>query len=146
MDDQQFDRFAQIVAATQTRRGALRLVLAAAVGAVVPVVATTEVEAGGGRKKKKKGNRNKGGDSDGGTSGPEKSLRESCTPGTDTCSGGLQCDTPTTRHTCSSTVAGVSKWCCVPQGGSCSECDCCGDNYCEFDNNNKPHCVPNPEG
>jgi hypothetical protein len=150
MDHQHFDRFAQIVATAQTRRGALRLLLAAAAGAVVPVLAATEAHAGGNggrkKKKKKKGDGAKGSDPVDSPTGTAKQLRETCTPGTDTCANNLQCSTPTTRHTCSSTVQGKSTWCCVPPGGSCTECDCCGDNYCEFDNNNKPHCVPNPEG
>jgi hypothetical protein len=78
--------------------------------------------------------------------GVSKGLREICTPGADICRAPYQCDAPTTRHTCSSTVAGVSAWCCVPPGGSCTECDCCGNYYCAYDDNNVASCQPNPEG
>ena len=97
---------------------------------------------------KKKGGKGKGGKGTGsgtGTTGSVRTLREICTPGHDTCSQGLQCGAPTTRHTCSSTVEGVEAWCCVPPGGQCSECDCCGNYYCSYDDNNVGHCVPNPE-
>jgi hypothetical protein len=73
-------------------------------------------------------------------------LREMCVPGLDVCAAPYQCDAPTTRHTCSGTVAGVSAWCCVPPGGNCTECDCCGNYYCAFDDNNVATCQPNPEG
>ena len=73
-------------------------------------------------------------------------LREICVPGLDVCASPYQCDVPTTRHTCSSTVAGVSAWCCVPPSGGCTECDCCGNYYCAFDDNNVASCQPNPEG
>ena len=83
----------------------------------------------------------------GGTGGgPKKSLREICEPQVDVCRGNLQCGTPTTRHTCSSTVDGVEAWCCVPPGGACTECDCCGNYYCAYDDDNNPTCQPNPEG
>lgn len=78
--------------------------------------------------------------------GPNKGLRELCSLGVDTCSAPWICSTPTTRHTCSGTVAGVSTWCCVPPGGACTECDCCGDYYCAYDGDNIPACQPNPEG
>ncbi len=119
-----------------TRRGAVR-VLAAALGLGGLAVLRPD-ETGAKRKGKRKKKKNRGG-------GASKGLRQSCTPGQNACRAGLRCDTPTTRHTCSSTVQGVSTWCCVPPGGSCTECDCCGNNYCAYDNNNQPHCVPNPE-
>ena len=78
--------------------------------------------------------------------GTSKGLREVCTPGVDICAAPWQCSAPTTRHTCSGTVFGVSTWCCVPPGGSCTECDCCGNYYCAYDDNNIPTCQPNPEG
>jgi hypothetical protein len=87
-----------------------------------------------------------GGDEAAPLPGPNKGLREICTPGVDICSAPWQCDAPTTRHTCSGTVLGVSAWCCVPPGGWCTECDCCGDYYCAYDDNNVPSCQPNPEG
>jgi hypothetical protein len=90
---------------------------------------------------------NPGGGGGGGGGGNALPLRTTCTPGTDTCAAGLQCDRPTDRHTCSSTVAGISDWCCIPPGGACSdECGCCGDFYCHFDNNNQGRCICNPEG
>jgi hypothetical protein len=137
MDNTTFDRLTSHFAAAGTRRGVLRYFAATALG-VGSLAALHPGETVARRKHKKhKGT---------GGSGSSKGLRAICTPGQDTCSNGLQCSTPTTRHTCSSTVQGVSNWCCVPQGGSCGECDCCGDYYCEFDDNNQPHCVPNPEG
>jgi hypothetical protein len=135
VDTTKFDRLTSQFAEADTRRGVLRFFAATALGVgSLAVLHQNETDARRRRKKHKTG------------SGPTKGLRETCSAGQDTCSGGLQCSTPTTRHTCSSTVQGVSTWCCVPPGGSCTECDCCGDNYCEFDDNNQPHCVPNPEG
>jgi hypothetical protein len=78
--------------------------------------------------------------------GTGKGLGQICNPATDVCRSPYQCDQPTTRHTCSDTVAGISTWCCAPPGGSCTECDCCGDYYCQLDNHNQGVCVPNPEG
>jgi hypothetical protein len=134
METRQFDHLVSGLAETGTRRGMLRF-LAAAVGtaAAVPLLAESG-EARRKRRRKKKA-----------VAGGGKALREICTPGQTTCAKGLQCGAPTTRHTCSSTVEGVESWCCVPPGGRCSECDCCGDYYCEYDDNNTPTCQPNPE-
>lgn len=131
METKQFDQLVSGLARHGTRRGMLRY-LAAAVGAGVafPLV----VEDGDARRRRR---RKKGG---GGLA-----LREICTPRRSTCAKGLKCSSPTTRHSCSSTVEGVDSWCCVPPGGRCTECDCCGDYYCEFDDNNNPTCQPNPE-
>jgi hypothetical protein len=52
MESQQFDRIAQTLTETRTRRGALRLLAAAAFGAAIPVVASGDVDA---KKRKKKG-------------------------------------------------------------------------------------------
>lgn len=71
----------------------------------------------------------------------KKGLRKRCS-GKNSCKGSLTCGKPTTRHTCSSTVDGVKKWCCVKPGGKCSECDCCGNYYC----GGEGACIPNPEG
>ncbi len=136
MEMDRFDQITSCFAAMRSRRGALVLLVAALSGGEL---LTVEHDAEARRKKKKKKKKNRGG-------GTRKGLRQSCTPGQNTCSAGLRCDTPTTRHTCSSTVQGVSTWCCVPPGGSCTECDCCGDYYCAFDDNNNPTCQPNPEG
>ena len=103
--------------------------MATMVGGTLGLLGLSQTEAGHRHKKRK-----------------PKKLHQICSPGKDRCSSGLKCSTPTTRHTCSDTVQGVGNWCCVPPGGSCKECDCCGNNYCEFDDNNQPHCVPNPEG
>jgi hypothetical protein len=135
METNRFDRITTCFAAASTRRGAVAVLAALGLGSL----AGLRQDATEARRKHKKHKR-------GGSSGPTKGLREICTPGVDTCSSGLQCSSPTTRHTCSDTVQGVSTWCCVPPGGSCTECDCCGNYYCEFDDNNQPHCVPNPEG
>jgi hypothetical protein len=137
MEHEKFDRLISRVAESGTRRGALRFLAATALGVGGLSVLHQDETVARRKRKKHKGT---------GGSSPTKRLSETCTPGQDTCSAGLQCSTPTTRHTCSSTVQGVSNWCCVPPGGSCSECDCCGDYYCEFDDNNNPTCVPNPEG
>jgi len=127
MDSERFDRLSQVLASGATRRSTLGVLAALGVaGGSGPI---TEAR----RKKKRRKKKSLG-------------LKARCTPGKSKCKSGLTCDVPTTRHTCSDTVMGVDEWCCVPPGGSCSECDCCGDYYCEFDDNNEPHCVPNPEG
>jgi hypothetical protein len=131
MDDR-FTVFTRSLATGGSRRYTLGIMLSAALGAL----GLAEVSARNRHHRKRKKHKHI----------KPKHLREVCSPGKDKCSDGLKCDSPTTRHTCSSTVQGVSTWCCVPPGGSCTECDCCGDNYCEFDDNNQPHCVPNPEG
>ena len=162
MDTTRFDRITSTFAQSHSRRGALRLLAAATLGAGgLSVLATDEGQAKKRRKGKGKGKGNDvviTPDPSGGTGtvapepigstgagGSVRALRQICTPGNDTCSSGLQCDAPTSRHTCSSTVKGIASWCCVPPGGECSECDCCGNNYCSYDDNNVGHCVPNPE-
>jgi hypothetical protein len=145
METHHFDHCVSRFAAADTRRGALRFLAAATLG-LGSLAAVRQEDTEARRKRRHKKHKGGGGGNGGGSTGPTKGLREICTPGVDTCSSGLNCETPTTRHTCSSTVEGVSTWCCVPPGGSCSECDCCGDYYCAFDDNNQPHCVPNPEG
>jgi hypothetical protein len=147
MNSRHFDTIVQSLELS-SRRAVFTALARGALGMLLAGAASGAVSAGGGRRNKKK-KKNKENDQTGSpppSAGPSKGLRETCVPGQDTCSAGLQCSTPTTRHTCSSTVQGVSAWCCVPPGGSCTECDCCGDNYCEFDDNNRPRCVPNPEG
>lgn len=144
MDQHRFDRFTAAIA-TSSRRQALRLLGVAALGATaLPLIGSETAEAR--RKHKHHKHHGGGGTGGGGGGGGGLGLQEICDPATDTCAKGLTCDSPTTRHTCSSTVEGVDTWCCVPPGGSCTECDCCGNFYCEFDDNNQPHCVPNPEG
>jgi hypothetical protein len=153
MEHQRFDRLTTAFASS-TRREALRLFGIAAFGAAaLPLLGGEPAEARRRKKHKHNGGGGGGGTGGGGGNGGGgggggggKGLQEICDPNTDTCASGLRCDTPTTRHTCSSTVEGVDTWCCVPPGGSCTECDCCGDFYCEFDDNNEPHCRPNPEG
>jgi hypothetical protein len=158
MESTRFDQITSTFAQTRTRRSALGLLGMAALGASgLELLVADEGEARRRRKKKNKhknqgsgtGTGSGGGTSGGGgnsTNGNAKGLHDICIPGQDTCSAGLQCGAPTTRHTCSSTVEGVDAWCCVPPGGRCSECDCCGDYYCAYDDNNVPMCVPNPEG
>lgn len=58
MDGQQFDRLAGLVTAARTRRGAIRLFMAATVGTVVPALAATDVD--GKKKRRKKSRRNQG--------------------------------------------------------------------------------------
>jgi hypothetical protein len=144
-----FDEITSTLSQTSTRRGALRFLAAAAFGAgSLALLGQDETDARrrGGRKGGR-GRRGRGGGKSGGSGTVTlKSARQICTPGQDTCAGGLQCAAPTTRHSCSSTVEGVNAWCCLPQGAVCStECDCCGNTYCSYDNNNVGHCVPNPE-
>lgn len=174
MDSHRFDEVTSSFAQTRTRRDALRLFGLAAFGASgISLALTNTGEARKRRKRRRKngikhgsgsGNGTGGGNQDGtgggdgsgggnqhGTGGnqssPTKQLREICSPAADTCAAGLQCGTPTTRHTCSSSIPGKeSHWCCVPPGGRCTECDCCGNYYCAYDDNNVPMCVPNPEG
>lgn len=143
MDTQRFDSLTSNFAATSSRRQALRFLAAAAFGAGSLAIARHD-DASAKRKGGKKHKRPyQGGGSQ--PAQPGKGLREICIPGQDVCGAGLQCGSPTTRHTCSSTVEGVDAWCCVPPGGRCSECDCCGNYYCAYDDNNNPTCVPNPE-
>lgn len=151
MDSERFDALTRIVGAGSTRRVfGLGLGLLG-VGAAVPLLAPLDaVEAKKGKKKKrkkKKKKNNSNGPGGGGTGTPAnpKVLRQTCTPGKDTCSAGLQCDVPTTDHRCSSTVEGVSAWCCVPPGGTCPDnnCECCGNHQCSFlGMNTFATCVP----
>ena len=141
MENTRFDRLTSSLANTEGRRGVLRVIAAVTIGAgSLSVLHQDDASARRRRHKKHKGH-------GGGSSGPTKSLRQICTPGVDTCSDGLRCDTPTTRHTCSSTVEGVNTWCCVPPNAVCSgECDCCSNHYCSFENGSTGFCIPNPEG
>jgi hypothetical protein len=127
MDSSRFDRLSKVLACGGTRRSALGTLAATALGISAPLLAGHEADA----KRKKKHHKKKG-----------KPLGAICTPGKDKCKKGLKCDSPTTRHTCDSTVDDIDTWCCVPPGGKCTECDCCGDFYCGNDST----CVPNPEG
>jgi hypothetical protein len=136
MDTARFDRLISTFAEVSTRRGAVRVL--AAIGLTGLTVLRPDETGAKQKGRRKKKNKHRG--------DATKGLRQSCTPGQTSCRAGLRCDEPTTRHTCSSTVDGIDNWCCVPPGGSCTECDCCGDYYCAFDDNNNPTCVPNPEG
>lgn len=140
MDRHHFDRLTVNIARSETRREALRRLGITALGLGGIALLADPVAARRRRRRKKK--RRGGGGGGGGLD-----LMEICEPGKDTCRAGLRCDTPTTRHTCSSTVEGVDAWCCVPPGGPCTECECCGDFYCDFgDANPDGACRPNPEG
>ena len=171
MESQRFDRIVSSLAETGNRRRVLG-VLAASVGiGSLPLLRPDAAEASefclngqtvSANKKKKKKKLKKQGATEGAcptspppsppTSPPppptpNRSLRQDCMPGLDVCTAGLMCSTPTTRHTCSSTVEGHTNWCCVPPGGRPEgECDCCGDYYRGFDDDNNPMCIPNPEG
>jgi hypothetical protein len=151
LDTERFDSLTSSFAGTSTRRGALRFLAAAALGAgSLALISQDDTDA---RRKRKKGKSKRHqivASTPALPASPTptrtgKALRQICIPGQDTCATGLQCGTPTTRHTCSSTVGDVDAWCCVPPGGRCTECDCCGDYYCSYDDNNVPMCVPNPE-
>ncbi|MCA9879749.1 MAG: hypothetical protein KC442_18275, partial [Thermomicrobiales bacterium] len=145
MDGSRFDRLAGRLAEPGSRRGVFSLlgVSALLAGGLVATDADARHRKRRQRRRKNKGNKgggNNGGGNNGG--GAQLALRATCTPGQSTCASGLRCDSPTTRHSCSSTIAGIDAWCCVPPGGPCTECDCCGDNYCNGDG----VCVTNPEG
>ncbi|MFN8663495.1 MAG: hypothetical protein U0075_16510 [Thermomicrobiales bacterium] len=136
MDGSRFDSLISRLTEPGSRRRALGVLGISALVAGGLEISSPDVEARRRRRKKhRKGNKGGGG-------GTPLQLRDVCVPGQSTCASGLQCDSPTTRHTCSSTVEGVDAWCCVPPGGSCTECDCCGDFYCGGDGT----CIPNPEG
>ena len=137
MESNRFDRLASSLTNTESRREVLRVLAAVTIGAGNLSVLRQD-DAAARRRRHNKHKR--------GQAGPTRSLRQICTPGTDTCSDGLGCDTPTTRHTCSSTVEGVNTWCCVPPNAVCSgECDCCSNHYCSFENGSTGFCIPNPE-
>jgi hypothetical protein len=136
MEWHQFDALAARIAWGGTRREVLqRLGLAAlGIGSLSLVGSAADAR----RRKKHKKRRGDGGGNLG--------LFAICDPANDACQAGLKCDSPTTRHTCSSTVEGVDTWCCVPPGGRCTECECCGDYYCDFgDANPDGACIRNPE-
>ena len=139
MDGSRFDNLVGRLTESGSRRRALGVLGLSALIASGLQAAIPETDARHRRKhrKGKKGKGNKGGDG-----GPQLQLGDICTPGNSTCASGLRCDSPTTRHTCSSTVEGVDAWCCVPPGGNCNECDCCGNNYCSGEG----VCVTNTEG
>ena len=139
MDTTRFDEIASRLARAQNRRGVLRVLGLAVLGG--SGLGLLDQHVGEARRRGKKKNGRKGG-----TTVPGKALRELCTPGVDTCAAGLQCNAPTTRNSCSGTVEGVDTWCCVPPGGRCTECDCCGNFYCGSNDQNSSICVPNPEG
>jgi hypothetical protein len=145
METTRFDAIATTLAETSTRRGALRFLAAAALGAgSLALLGQDEGEARRRRPGRRRPHHPHYPHAD---SRPLKTLRQICSPASDICSGSLECGAPTTRHTCSDTVASVASWCCVPARAVCSgECDCCGNTYCSYDDNNVGHCVPNPEG
>jgi hypothetical protein len=135
MDAGQFDRIVQSLTTATGRRTALRVVAGGVFGGLIARTDAQKVRAK--RKRKKHHRRHK----------TIKHLGDTCNPRRNKCSDGLQCDEPTTRHSCSSTVQGIDKWCCIPPGEVCStECNCCGDNFCDFDNGSSGHCRTNPEG
>ncbi len=137
MDGSRFDSLVGRLTESSSRRRALGVLGLSALLAGGLQAAVPETDAR--RRRRKKGKKGGGG---GGGGGTPLQLRDICTPGQSTCASGLKCDSPTTRHTCSSTVEGVDAWCCVPPDKPCTECDCCGDYYCSGDG----VCVPNPEG
>ncbi|MCA9879659.1 MAG: hypothetical protein KC442_17825 [Thermomicrobiales bacterium] len=138
MDASRFDHVVSRLAQAENRRRALGVFGASAL--LASGLHGDDDDAVAGRKKRKKRkNKNKKKKKD---QGGTLRLRELCTRGKDSCVAGLRCDSPTTRNSCSSTVDGVNTWCCVPPGGKCTECDCCGNNYCNGDG----VCVTNPEG
>jgi hypothetical protein len=165
MDGSRFDRLARIAGEAHSRRDALRLALAGAIGggALVALDADAKKHRCKAKKGKKRCNGvcisiiddpNNCGDcgfacDDGQTcvggacfgGGGGLPIETPCDPATDVCEAGLACDSPTTRHTCSSTVEGIDNWCCLPPGAACdTECDCCGNNFCDGG-----RCKCNPE-
>lgn len=153
MDPTRFDAFARVLGDDAEDAPSRRSLLAVLSGGLVAAVLTPAFAAAA-RRKNKRGNNGKGRKCKGKNKNKKKcaggdgglDLRELCEPGSDTCQSGLTCDAPTAFHQCSSTVDGIDAWCCVPPGGACSrandECDCCGDYYCEYDENNETYCVP----
>jgi hypothetical protein len=143
METTNFDRLTTSFATTSSRRSAVRFLAAAILGA--GGLAVLHEEETGARRKTKKHHHGHGGHGE--IPHAPRALRQTCDPSRDSCSSGLQCSTPTTRHTCSSTVAGIESWCCVPPQAVCAgECDCCGNFYCSFENGATGYCIPNPEG
>lgn len=137
MDGSRFDTLVSRLAEPGSRRRALGMLGVSALVAGGLELSSSNADAGRrGRRKKRKGKKKNGGD------GTRLALGDICTPGRSTCAQGLECDSPTTRQNCNSTVEGIDAWCCVPPGGMCSQCECCGDNYCGGDGT----CIPNPEG
>src|SRR5262245_5387145 len=114
MEIEHFDRLTSNVASS--RRGVLQFIAAVALGAGGLAVLRQD-DAAAKHKHRHKKHKSRGG---GGPTGPTKGLRQICTPGVDTCSNGLECSSPTTRHTCSSQVEGVQDWCCVPPHAICT--------------------------
>jgi hypothetical protein len=137
MDGSRFDSLVSHLAEPGSRRRALGVLGLSALLAGGLHAGPDALAGRHGKHKQRKGKKGKKGG--GGTT---LNLRDLCTPGQSTCVQGLKCDSPTTRHTCDSTVDDIAAWCCVPPGGRCTECDCCGDNYCGGEGT----CIPNPEG
>jgi hypothetical protein len=140
MDDSRFDLLIRHLTEAGSRRRMMGVLGLSAL--IAGGLETATLEADARRKRRRRRRRRKGGKGGKKAGGSKMQLRELCTPGKSTCASGLQCDSPTTRHSCSSTVDGINAWCCVPPGGRCTECDCCGDNYCNGDG----VCETNPEG
>jgi hypothetical protein len=146
MDSTRFDSLTRALSGGNEGRSRRTFLTLASGGLLAGLAPALAAEATKRKKRKKRKKHKRGGGGDG-----ELSLRAICDPAAttpaETCQSGLRCDTPTTRHTCSGTVEGVDTWCCVPPGGKCTECDCCGDYYCDFgDANPDGACIPNPEG
>lgn len=131
MDAEWFEMLVWRMAQSATRRAALGRLGAASLGiggmTVLGGTATARRH-----KKHKRGTGGKGGGG-GGTGGGSLGLGEICEPGSKSCQSGLRCDAPTTQHQCSSTVDGIDAWCCVPPGGPCTGCECCGELECAGD-------------
>lgn len=139
MENQHFDALVSALTPTSGRRVALRT-LVITVGAALVGISTPGIDAVKRKHKKKRKGR---APAPAPPVAPPKQLMELCNPQTDQCSAGLICSSPTTRHTCSSTVAGISTWCCAPNGGFCSlECACCGNHECDFANGRTGNCRP----
>jgi hypothetical protein len=158
MESRRFDQFTQTVGTAMSRRVFGLGLGILAVRSALPLIAPLDDIAAGGKKGKGKGKGKKKHKHNTTSTVPPtvplavspppppvvtKGLSEICTPGRDTCSAGLQCSTPTTRHNCNSTVDGITTWCCVPPDGACTPglCTCCGDYCCSGDG----RCIENPE-
>jgi hypothetical protein len=154
METIRFDAMTSALAATRTRRGGLRFLTAGVFGAASLLALRQEETAARRRRRPRprrpeppRPRREESRPSPEGSPRPPKELQEICYPNRDICAAGLQCGVPTSRHTCSDTVAGIETWCCLAAGAECTtECGCCGNFYCSYDDNNVGHCEPNPEG
>lgn len=147
MDSSRFDTLVSRLAEPGSRRRALGLLgLSALVAGGLQAVPETEA-----RRRKRRKNKNKNQTPPPvvpPVRTPNKQKRQVCTPSADLCAAGSTCGTPTEDHRCSSTIdewiGDAANLCCVPPGGACTSCECCGDFYCKFEQGDTGTCQPQP--